>query len=60
MGRPVTPKPLSEHRLVLVRMQQSVVVDESIDPKQKKRLLEKIEGVVAEFGELMTGAGART
>lgn len=58
MGRPVTPKPPSEHRMVLVRMQQSVVVDASIDATQKQRLLEKIEGVVAEFGALMTGAKA--
>lgn len=58
MARPVIPKPLSEHRLVLVRMQQSVEVDESIDPKKKKRLLEKIEEAVSEFGSAMTGAKA--
>lgn len=58
MARPVTPKPLSEHRLILVRMQQSVEVDESIDPKKKRKLLEKIEHAVAEFGAAMTGAKA--
>jgi hypothetical protein len=56
MARPVTPKPLSEHRLILVRMQQSVEVDASIDPKKKKKLLEKIEHAVAEFGSAMSGA----
>lgn len=58
MARPVTPKPLSEHRLILVRMQQSVEVDATIDPKKKKKLLQTIEQAVAEFGAAMTGVKA--
>ncbi len=50
MARPITPKPLSDHRLALVRMQRSIEVDDNIDERRKKRLIEKLEDAVAELG----------
>lgn len=51
MARPIVPKPLGDHRLVLVRMQRSIEVDESIEQRQKRRLIQKLEDVVSELGE---------
>lgn len=51
MARPIVPKPLGDHRLVLVRMQRSIEVDESIEVRQKRRLIQKLEDVVSELGE---------
>lgn len=54
MARPIVPKPLGDHRLVLVRMQRSIEVDDNIDKRRKRRLIEKLEDAVSEMGEAMT------
>lgn len=58
MARPIVAKPLSDHRLVLVRMQRSIEVDESLDVWQKRKLLQKIEEAVSELGEAMSAGVA--
>lgn len=49
MARPIIAKPLSQHRLTLVRMQQSIQADESIAPDQRTRILSLLEKTLNEL-----------
>ena len=50
MARPIIAKSLADHRLVLVRMQRSIEVDDSLDRRQKQSIIDTLELAVAELG----------
>lgn len=54
MARPIVAKPLSHHRLALVRMQQSIEVDEKIEQQKKQRLIALLELMVCELGAALS------